>query len=186
MSILPSKNSRIRESEPGSQIVLHSPETAIETPPVSAVTAPQEYTSRWKQPDWERLWLASQRAPWRSLALIPSGEMPPRFTLEIAVSLVYTGSLHLGEPIRMADATNVPLTHLKQFADELEALRRAGDRLILALGPVRDSATAVAIAQAADQALLCVPLEVSKLADAKHTIAEVGPRRFLGSAIFRV
>lgn len=112
--------------------------------------------------------------------------MPARFTLEIAVSLAYTGSLHLGEPVRMADATGVPLTHLKQFIGEIESLRDTGDRLILALGPIRDSATAAAIAQAADQSLLCVPLEVCSVADAKRTLGEVGKQRFLGSAVFSV
>lgn len=185
VSVFPSSNRTPTDSERGSQLVVRPPDD-LASAPISSVVAPEERTAPWTHPEWQRLWLATQRAEWRSLALVPAGAMPPRFTLEIALALAYTGSLHLGEPIRMADATSVPLTHLKQFVGELEALRRAGDRLVVALGPVRDSATAVAIAQSADQALLCVPLEVSKVADAKRTISEVGQRRFLGSAVFRV
>lgn len=154
--------------------------------PASGMIGPEERAAPWKHPAWQRLWLATQKADWRSLALVPAGEMPERFTLEIALALAYTGSLHLGEPVRMADATSVPLTHLKQFVGGLQSLREAGDRVIVALGPLQDSATAAAIAQAADYSLLCVPLQVSKVADAKRTIAELGARSFLGSAVFHV
>src|SRR5690606_1054906 len=89
----------------------------------AVVTPPQH----WKDVEWQQLWLATQRRRWRSLALVPAGEMPPDFTLDIAVGLVQTGSLHLGMPIRVADATQVPLAHLMQFTSELDAVVAAGD-----------------------------------------------------------
>lgn len=140
----------------------------------------------WQRPEWQQLWLALQNEDWRTLALIPSGEMPAGFTLEVAVSLVHTGSVHLGAPIRIADATDVSLGHLRQFVEELKTLREGGDRVIVALGPVKSAATTVAIAQAADRSLLCIPLEVSKVKDAKATIKAVGAKNFIGSAVFQV
>lgn len=140
----------------------------------------------WQRPEWQQLWLALQNEDWRTLALIPSGDMPSGFTLEVAVSLVHTGSVHLGAPIRIADATDVSLGHLRQFVEELKALRESGDRVLVALGPVKAAATTVAIAQASDRALLCVPLEVSKVKDARSTIKSVGAKHFVGSAVFQV
>lgn len=140
----------------------------------------------WKKPDWQKLWLGTQRFEWNSLAIVPAGDMPAGFTLEIAVSLAQTGAMHLGVPIRVADATNVPLAQLKQFVRELEVVRTAGDRIVLALGTVSSSATTVTLAHSVDKALLCVPLEVSRVRDAKRTLAEIGAKHFIGSAVFHV
>lgn len=148
----------------------------------AVVTPPQH----WKDVEWQQLWLATQRRRWRSLALVPAGEMPPDFTLDIAVGLVQTGSLHLGMPIRVADATQVPLAHLMQFTSELDAVVAAGDLVLVALGPVRSNPTTVSLAQSSDCALLCVPLGSSRVSDAKRTVAEIGAQRFLGSAVFRL
>lgn len=184
VSISPPKEYSAADSAGDAPLALRASDALTVSAPRQIFVSPEERESPWRRSEWQRLWLALQRVPWKSLALVPAGEMPSRFTLEIALSLAYTGSLHLGEPVRMADATGVPLTHLKQFVAEIESLRSAGDRLLLALGPIRDSATSAAIAQAADQALLCVPLEVCRLADAKRTLGEVGKHRFLGSAVF--
>jgi hypothetical protein len=136
--------------------------------------------------DWEKLWLSTQRAKWQSLALLPAGDMPPDFTLKIAVALARTGSMHLGVPVRVAEATQVPLAHLVQFMSEIRGVLDAGDLVLLALGPIARSSTTVPLAQSSDRALLCVPLGVSKLSHAKQTISDVGAERFLGSAIFKV
>jgi len=140
----------------------------------------------WKRVDWQKLWLATQAASWRSLAVVPAGAMPPDFTLDIAVALARTGSMHLGVPIRVADATHVPLVHLVQFIGELEAATKAGDMILLALGTLDENPTTVSLAQACDQALLCVPLGMARIADAKKVVAQLGARRFLGSAVFHV
>jgi hypothetical protein len=139
-----------------------------------------------KRTDWLKLWLATQRTPWRSLALVPSGQMPADFTIEIAVSLVQIGSLHLGSPIRIADGTGVPLAQIAQFTEELDALKEADVPLLMALGPIRDNPTMVSLAQAADAALLCVPLGLSSMKDANRTLDEIGRERFIGSAVFHV
>lgn len=140
----------------------------------------------WQRPEWQKLWLSIIGQDWRTLALVPAGEMPEGFTLEVAVSLVHTGSVHLGVPIRIADATDVSLSQLKQFTEHITALREAGDRVIVALGRISGTATALTIAQAVDRALLCVPLEMSKVSDAKKTIDAIGAKHFVGSAVFEV
>ncbi|MDB4997604.1 MAG: hypothetical protein JWM74_5036, partial [Myxococcaceae bacterium] len=55
----------------------------------------------WKNVEWQRLWLATQGRPWRSLALVPAtAEVPDTFSVTIAENLARTGMTHLGTPIR--------------------------------------------------------------------------------------
>ncbi|MEO5728210.1 MAG: hypothetical protein ABI134_24590, partial [Byssovorax sp.] len=46
---------------------------------------------------WEKIWLAMQRRPWRSLAVISVG--PGAFTPGVASALAEVGSRHLGLPV---------------------------------------------------------------------------------------
>jgi len=142
---------------------------------------------RYARVDWEKLWLATQRRPWRTLALVPAGSsVPADFTLDIAASLVRTGTMHLGVPIRIADGTRVPLAHLVQFMSEVSAVIDTGDMVMIALGPVRDNPTTVSLAQAADHALLCVPLDQVSVAETKRTLEEIGREHFVGGATFKL
>ena len=45
----------------------------------------------------------------------------------IAVLLARTGMMHLGVPIRVADATQVPLTQMMQLVEEVNSSVAAGD-----------------------------------------------------------
>ena len=64
----------------------------------------------WRDPAWQRLWLAIEPRPWRSLALIPAGEGgEPALTLGVAVTLARTGMVHLQSPIHVADAMKMAL-----------------------------------------------------------------------------
>jgi hypothetical protein len=147
-------------------------------------TLPAEHPA--KRTDWLKLWFATQRVPWRSLALVPAGKMPPDFTVEIAVSLVQIGAMHLGSPIRIADGTGVPLNQLAQFMSELEAVQQSEDPVLIALGPTRENPTTVSLARAADAVLLCVPLGQTTTREAKRTLDEIGRDRFIGSAAFHI
>jgi len=140
----------------------------------------------WRDPEWQRLWLALQSRPWRSLAIVPAAEGAPRdFSVRIAVTLSRTGMVHLGRPVQVADATNVPLAHLTQLMDEISRCTRDGDPIIVALAPTPGSPLTVSIAQATDAALLSVLLGRMSTAQMKRTVAQIGTSRFLGSAIFR-
>ena len=142
---------------------------------------------RYARIDWEKLWLATQRRPWRTLALVPAGcSVPPDFTLTIAASLVRTGMVHLGVPIRIADGTRVSLAQLMEFMSEVGAVINSGDMVMIALGPVKENPTTVSLAQAADHALLCVPLNRVSIAETKHTLQEIGREHFVGGAAFQL
>lgn len=140
----------------------------------------------WRQPDWQRLWLALQGRPWRSLALVPAGEGGPGdSTLRVAVTLARTGMIHLGSPIQVADGTRVPLAYLTQFMDEVKHCTKTGDLVLIALSPVAKNPITLSIAQAADAALLCVLIEHMAASQAKDTVAQIGLNRFVGSVILR-
>jgi hypothetical protein len=141
-------------------------------------------TQPWDDSEWQRLWLAVESRPWRSLALVPAGEGASlEFTVDIAIALSRTATVHLGRSLQIADATQVPLNQLNAFFGEVQRCTSNGERLLLALPPTA-SAMSVSIAQSVDAAVLCVLLDRMTSADAKRTVKLVGTSRFLGSAIF--
>ncbi len=139
----------------------------------------------WQDSEWQRLWLAVERQPWRSLALIPAGDGASLdFTLIIALTLSRTGMVHVGSPLQVADATSVSLSQLTAFSNEVKRCTSSGQRLIVALPPVGSSAVPSSIAQIVDAAVLCVLADKMTSAQSKETIKLVGRTRFIGSAIF--
>jgi hypothetical protein len=155
----------------------HSPEASIE---LYAGTA-----EPWQDAEWQRLWLAVESRPWRSLALIPAGAgASPDFTLMIAMTLSRTGMVHLGSPVQVADATQVPLSQLTAFSNEVRRCTAEGQRLLIALPPPSKSAITASIAQSVDAAVLCVLAQHMSTAEANQTLRLVGRSRFLGSAVF--
>ena len=140
----------------------------------------------WRDPEWQRLWLALQTRTWTSLAIVPAAEGASRdFTLRIAVILSRIGMVHLSRPVQVADATNVPLSHLTQFMDEIAHCTKDGDPILVALPPVVGSPLTISIAQAVDVALLCVLVDHMSTTQTKRTVTQIGQSRFIGSALFR-
>ena len=139
----------------------------------------------WHDSEWQRLWLAVESRPWRSLALIPAAEGASlEFSLIIAMTLSQTGMVHLGRPIQVADATRVPLNQLAAFSNEVKRCTSNGERLLVALPPTGSNAVTASIAQSIDAAVLCILATKMSSGDAKRTVKLVGATRFIGSAIF--
>ena len=147
--------------------------------------APEARLEPWRDPEWQRLWLAIESQPWRSLALVPASEGAAlEFSLIVAVTLSRTGMIHLGRPLQVADATQVPLDQLVRFLSEVRRCTNDGERLLVALPPIGNSPITASIAQTVDAALLCVLMDKMSFARGKRTIQTVGKARFLGSAMF--
>lgn len=139
----------------------------------------------WNDPEWQRLWLAVESRPWRSLALIPAGQgASADFSLIVAMTLSQTAMVHLGKPIQVADGTQVPLNLLTAFSQEVQHCTSTGERLLVALPPIGSNGITTNIAQSTDAAVLCILSNRMSSGDAKRTVKLVGPSRFLGSAIF--
>jgi hypothetical protein len=129
--------------------------------------------------------LAVENRQWRSLALVPAGEGGSvDFSLIIAVTLSRTGMVHLGRPVQVADATQVPLAQLSRFLGEIQRFTNEGERLLVALPAIGSSPITASIAQSVDAAVLCILYDKMSASQAKKTVSAVGHNRFLGSAIF--
>jgi hypothetical protein len=159
------------------------PPNSIKTGATTAL-AERRYVQAWTDPEWQRLWLTLDRIPWRTLALIPAGDgAPADFTLTLAVTLSRTGMSHVGAPILVADGTQVPLDQLNAFLADVRACNNGGERVIIALSSINQSATTVSMAKDADGVVLCVMLGAMRSREAKKTIKLIGASKFLGSVI---
>lgn len=131
--------------------------------------------------DWERLWLATRRRDWTSLALIPIGD--DVFTAHLAAALAEVGRRHNGTAVTVIDATGVTFSDLEAELGKLAARAGCAERAILALPRLLRSPAGVALAQAADAVILCVALGSSAIAEAEQILDEVGRERVLGSVV---
>jgi hypothetical protein len=127
------------------------------------------------------LWLAAQRRRWRSLALIPVGADVP--VLALAAGLAEVGQQHLGGPVAVRDATHVTLPSLQSELFTLGELGDCAEHTVIALPPLLGSPAGVAVAQAANLAVLCIALGKSAIAEAEAVVEEVGRDRVLGTVI---
>lgn len=153
-------------------------------PPADGEREPSGLGDAWQRADWQRMWLATQRSEWRSLALVPAGRgAAVDFTLHVAVSLARTGMRHLGAQVHVADATRLGMDHAVEFGNQLRRTIQNGP-VIIALAAPSTSAVAVELAQAADFALLCVMLKTMRIAEAKKTLDDIGRERFIGAVTF--
>lgn len=163
--------------------------TKVQVYEPSALARPSTEIEPWRTPDWQRLWLASQKGPsrrWRTLALLPAAPgATPEMMVQIALSLAHTGMTHLGTPIHVADGTRISLAQLSQFSEELDHYGRQNGLVLVALSALSDNVTSLSIAQAADWVLLCVLLRKMSMDESKKTIESIGKSRFIGSAVFR-
>ena len=133
--------------------------------------------------EWQKLWLATQLRPWRSLAVVRVGEGVP--TVRIARTLAGAGACHLGLVVELVDATSITLGQVRVSTEVWIERRGGAERILLALGPVLTSPASLALAQVADAAILCVTLGESSIAEAQRTIEEIGHARVLGSVCLR-
>ena len=167
------------------QPIAHGQRMTNNQAPSQAPLVTTERLEPWLQHDWQKFWLNIRARPWKSLALVPAGTGGPvDFTLTIAVSLARTGMMHLGVPIRVADATRVPLKQMMQLVSQVNECVSAGDLVLIALGCAKESPITASVAKSADLAVLCVMLESMSTGDAKTTIDLIGAKNFMGSVVF--
>ena len=130
--------------------------------------------------EWQRIWFAIRQQAWSSLAIVPSHSMD---VVKIAESLTETGRLQAERPVSLIDATGVELVNVQQVVGTLAGLAEKGESAIVAVDPIAENPTAVAIIQAASAAVLVVRLGESLLGPAHQTIDLVGRSRFIGSIV---
>lgn len=127
----------------------------------------------------QKLWLATQRREWRSLAVVAADDDVS--TLEVATRLAEIAWWYRGQPTNVFDLRELGLRLVDYQLREIEAQVAQGDCVIIALSSIFANPTTIAVATAADAAVLCVKLGATKMKGAEKTIREIGQAKFLGS-----
>jgi hypothetical protein len=131
-------------------------------------------------PDCQRIWLATQTRPWRTLAIVPVDEGMQ--TYEVA-SLIAGVGLHHGECIGLADLRDIRMNRVHAFLEASKEIVDRGERVVFATRSIAENLATVALARAAEGVILCVSLGSTKLGSVEETIKQIGKERFLGSIL---
>ena len=131
----------------------------------------------------QKLWLATQRRDWRSLAVVATGaEVDP---LAIANLLARIAWSYRGQPTAVLDFRDLTLRMVEHELRELTEQIAHGQRVIIALKAIGENPTSIPVASMADAAVLCMTLVKSHIRAATDAINEIGREKFLGSILVR-
>jgi hypothetical protein len=150
----------------------HQGEAAMATPSVEVrrdVAPPLEVA-------WQVLWLRISALPWRSVALVPTGaSLHARHAMGF---LHAAAQAHPAVPLDSLDATVDNVASLETLA--AFRLRRGYQRLVVAVPEPASAPHAVALARAADVAVVVIPMGSQPTRDARLVMNLVGMDRFVG------
>jgi hypothetical protein len=131
----------------------------------------------------QKLWLATQSRPWRSLAVVPSGAEVD--TLAVATLLAKIAWSYHRQPTAVLDLRDLTLRMVEHRLRELGEQLAHGERVFIALRAVSQNPTTIAVTRMSDAAVLCVRLGDSLIRTANSTVEEIGREKFLGSVLVR-
>jgi hypothetical protein len=129
----------------------------------------------------QKLWLATQRREWRSLAVVAGSKGVP--TVDVANMLAKIAWWYRGEPTCVFDLRELSLRLVEHQIQEITEQVDQGGRVIIALKSIFENPTAIAVAEIADASVLCLRLGKSSMSQAEQTLEEIGRGRFIGSII---
>jgi hypothetical protein len=137
----------------------------------------------WDDVRLQKLWLAAEKRPWRSMAVLGASEGVE--TIQISELLAQLAWRYRGQPSSVCDLRDLSMRLIDYEVRELRAQVEAGTRLVVALRSIFENPTATPIAQQTDAVLLCIALGETKFKGTEETIAAVGRDRIIGSIILR-
>jgi uncharacterized protein involved in exopolysaccharide biosynthesis len=154
-------------------------------PPPSAalVVAAPATPNVWEDARLQKLWLATQRREWRSLAVIGAGEGVE--TLKVSEMLAQIAWAYRGQPSCVFDLRDLSLRLADYQMREVQTQVEAGVRALLALRSTSENPTAIPLARLADGVVLCIDLARTRFEEAERTIGEIGRDRVLGAIVVR-
>jgi hypothetical protein len=128
------------------------------------------------------LWLATQRRPWRTLAVVGGSEGVP--TMEVANMLSRLAWWYRGQPSSVADFRDLSLRLVEyQLGDLALQLERGAGSVMIALRSMTENPTVVPVARAVDAVILCVQLGATDIKSSRKTVEAIGRDRFLGTIV---
>jgi hypothetical protein len=151
--------------------------------PSTALAVRMEQPRYWEDLRLQKLWLATQRRTWQSLAVVAASESVQ--TLPIAEMLAQIAWCYRGQPSCVFDLRDVSLRLAEYQVREAQAQADSGARVLVALRSVAENPTTLLIARAMDAVVFCVELGTTQFKAADHALDEIGRERVLGSIIVR-
>jgi hypothetical protein len=151
--------------------------------PSQALALPPEQPKYWEDVRLQKLWLATQRRDWRSLAVMAASKNVE--TLPIAEMLAQIAWCYRGQPSCVFDLRDLSLRLAEYQVREAQAQVEAGARVLVALRSIAENPTALLIAREMDAVVLCIQLGKTELKAAAQAIAEIGRDRVLGTILVR-
>jgi hypothetical protein len=139
--------------------------------------------------DYQELWFALARRPWRSAVLVPA-EASLR-TDELAAALASIGRRLGFTQVSALVAEQIDFASVGQLTSRLAAPAQSANpvvsastaQLIVSIPPVVVQPLGVAVARAADTVVLCLAMGRTGLRDAERTIELVGRERICGAVV---
>jgi hypothetical protein len=154
---------------------------------VPEVAQSQALTFRRPQPrPWEdvrlqRLWMATQRRDWQSLAIMAASQSVR--TLPIAEVLAQIAWCYRGQPVCVFDLRDLSLRLAEYQVREMQLAVQSGARAVVALRSLAENPVGLLVAREADAVVLCIALGDSETKTLERTIEDIGRDRVLGAIL---
>jgi hypothetical protein len=131
--------------------------------------------------DLQRLWFATARKPWTSLAIVPAESGLPAD--EVAEALVAVGRRHGARSVRSLSAVGAGPGDVQTVIESVRAMTGQGDYVVIAVDPIAQNPAAMPIVGATSGVLMVVRLGATRLSSARNLVRAVGPERLLGGIV---
>ena len=141
--------------------------------------------------EYKKVWFALARRYWASVVLVPAS--PRGSVAELARGLAEVGKRLREEPVTaiVAEALDYDgAAKLAQAVGATGAVSKARPvatplQLIVAVQPVVVEPLGVAVAHAADAAIVCIEMGWTRLEDVRRTVEVIGRERVAGTIVLR-
>jgi hypothetical protein len=144
---------------------------------------PQGLPNVWDDLILQKLWLATQRRTWRSLAVV--GTAKHLDTLWVAELIAKLAWGYRGQPSCVFDLRDLRLRLVEYHVREVATQVEIGQCVVIALRSVFENPTTVPMARSADAVVLCIALGKTGFKEAEQTLEEIGRERVIGTLVTR-
>lgn len=145
-------------------------------------TAVAQGSAEMPSTDVQRLWFATLKKEWSSLAVIPSH--PGGSAGAIAKALARVATLQKDSTIKLITAEGTDLAGASRLIIEMTTHVAQGGLAIVVLDSVISNPAGIPVALAADAALLCVQLRQADVDTGRRTLELLGEAKFVGAVSF--
>jgi hypothetical protein len=145
----------------------------------SAAAASMPITADLPSTDVQRLWFATLKKEWSSLAVLPSH--PGGSAEPIAKALARVAALQKDSSIKLIDASGTDLAGASRLIIEMTSHVAQGGLAIVVLDSIISNPAGIPVALAADAALLTVELKQADIDTGRRTLELLGEAKFVGA-----